>query len=1830
MMHLRKPLKLKEIQEPKLKYLLNILAQDGLNLELGINEPQLSEKLAAKFDCYKPRTPMSWLHILYHDQLTTPSETLDHICEGTLKQKRITMLGALRDFIYLGGYLEKIQNLDEAKASHVFIEALETNYHNEKLIDKSQKETLKQNDLGITYLVTLLPELPSFNVNASCYLFVENRFVSPLEYALGHNSTRVVAPLEIIQGLLNSPELGFYHYDYDLYQILRETNHYDAIKLLIDHGIHMDESDTTLAWPEQKKSPTTPHLSFDTVQLLLDFPGDLSYRILLKIFGSTLDVMGRIGIVNDLIFAQMLKGLLTILKTQENEHKNDLSKQLEAKLEKLFRLNADSQQRKVLVSTFVAPVVDFAKNLTEAKTLGEIIESHFEATLKDSKFPPYALLTDKHRLANSPAPQTALEYYISTDRILDAQILLMYASVREQESTELNAIKKAIYYKKLKGLYTLITQVDIKDPVVIFLYAMDPKNYQNPQNQFAVLTVLLKRMEIRHAISDPAYIAILKDYFYKLPKQSLHVLFKFLRPSIPFMVEGFHQWYLNLFKQDALTNDNHQLRQALFNYVEMNHPLPKPYSIILSNWMYAYYLHQKQLRCTESKEAKPNFFTTEDYELVASNQYWFAEHFNRQGQEFKVTACQLYHRSAYNLMSIKSLSLNAFDFIHPIYYLRRAIREDLTSSKAKVNLFKSLFKLLHKWFNHFGAQTGNLPITMYEAKNDVQRAFECFHESKVGDSEWRRILQCSFIVSKILANPLSKPDLAEILYIALSSFEQIKEPTEQDKRIAYRFKNSFSFYLSASRPPMTTHFISLYQKSISLIEELKLSDEASLSMLLENKMVLFKIYKKFSLKKTEELIILVQEVITIIGNLIKDTSILTPKLNSILLHCYDELCALYYIQTPLDQNKFYDSLTKKIALLERDPSNNGKLASAYAMMGNFFKTSDHQKTKKYLLNAIKMLDPKTLAGVDLANYIEWVLAFSDFYSKKLLAETQDQTLRLTEIFKITRHTMIQQSMGEVYPPLNIQIHQHLIQVLNNLTSFVKPDNHAKLRLAKLHCSLGDCLLKAKKFIEASFQYEKSLEIILTIHKWAIREDLGEYSSIQDKLCSMFLHKFILNFYESEYKDTNDVFSDRIISKAYEFSQACYNEINYLFKKQNNYSVARQNELYKFKCICEFYLTALAYTLNDLVTAQKHAVAFQTTYNLLSKKTNAIDQCHSQFFNFTVLQEMITNFLNSVAPTIKPDPVILSLPNNEFTLEDEPTIELKLEPTPEELERINREEEQKRVFAEEEERKKIAQEIANERMILKNQLSESISTLRKIKNLVIDKLVEIKNNFPKRLEMILGRNNSEDKELANNLSLELAEYEESLANLETYLSTVSEVKTDDLDKLHQTLEKITGFITDSRILLDESLPDFNLKTKDAAAPKDEIKRVNRTELVRASNQIRQDKKKERKTQLEELKNIEKLKREQHKLNRQRLAEESKRLVLQNTSPVVLVELKKDPISNQQTSDMASFWERAISTVVNMQQLLEISRESRRAAVVALPEIPGNKEMIIHFALLYNLLQFSRFRYRKNDAERDQLVDLRNMLIHHGAFQLADFKVYGQTVLDAAHSFCPSLRADIEVYFNKRKGFVPAHVKDKEIQFELHQLSTKGSFPDVELVNFLQNFHLEDKSVTSYSDMTERDRKSKVWTLIPYIQSIYQVLKEAKELSESNELQIRFMPHIQALKMLFTLCGEIHPIPKSRLECKNDYIRFCARCKVIRNWEAHEFKEFALKDVLKTAEMVEQWKPRRMKAPKPILIVPPGFTYANPAVMFSPAAAAGAGPGPDQSRLLNITYNHVHFS
>lgn len=1170
-------------------------------------------------------------------------------------------------------------------------------------------------------------------------------------------------------------------------------------------------------------------------------------------------------------------------------------------------------------------------------------------------------------------------------------------------------------------------------------------------------------------------------------------------------------------------------------------------------------------------------------------------------------------------MSIKSNSFNALDFINPIYYLRRAIKEAAPSNK--VDLFKNLFKLYKKWFIHYGPIQEKFPLTIDETKNDLHHTFECFGEIKVEDAEWRSLLQYSFVASKIFQNsPSSHPALTDICYIGLCCFEKIKEPTEQDKKAKIRLKESFIFNIG-NLDEKSPYFIPHYQKAINLIEEEKLHDQLSLGFLTGSKLSLFIIYRKFSLKTLDELVNLAQEIIKIIETVIKKYPILRVKLNPISIYCHDEICVLYH-NIPSYQDKFYENLAKKIELLEQEPKNeltDLKLATSHANMGKFFRESDRQKAKHHLLTAIKLVDFQNLTGKELTNYIEWVLIFSDFYAKKLLIETQDQTLRLTQIFKHTRHIMVQHSMGEkTYQELNIKIHQHLIETLNNLTHFVKPDTHAKTRLAKVHCSLGDFLFKEP--LEANFHYEKALDSLLTVNKLAIRDEIAEYVSIQDKLCYKFINKFQIEFFECEDKTKNESLSDKSISKAYEFALICYTEANYLFKNQHKYPANCLNELYKSKCIGEFYLSALAYCKNDLGSAQKYALAFQTTYDQFIKKLNKLpDQFASHFFTLTELQKIITKFLKSIIPTIEPTHK-KSSSRSEFTLEEEPPTEVKHELTPEELERIKKEDEEKRIAAEEQERKQLAQKIIHERLFLQNKLADSIYHLKQTKNQIIDKLIGIKNLLPKRLEIIRGRNTTQDNELAHELELELVEYDHSLTNLENNISMVSEVKTDDLEKLQQTIEKTISFIKDARVLLDESLPDFNLKTKDAAAPKDEIKRVDRTEQVRAFNQNRQNKRKEKKALLDELKVAAKLKREEHKLNRQHLIEESKHSESPNIE-TTSVEVKT-PTSIQQTTDVALFWERAISTVVNMQQLLEISRESKKAAVIPIPGIPGNQEMIIHFALLYNILQFSRFRYRKNDMEKDQLVDLRNMLIHHGAFQLADFKVYGQTVLDAANSFCPSLREDIEVYFNKRRGFVSQPVKEKEIQFELQQLSKKGSFPDVELVNFLQKFHLEDRSVTSYSDMTEKNRKSKVFLLIPYIQSIYQVIKEVKELTESHELQNRFMPHIQALKMLFTLCGEIHPIPKSRVDCKNDYIRFCARCKVIRNWEAHEFKEFSLKDVLKTAEIVEKWKLRPVTVANPVInLVPSGFTYDNAAVLFSPAAT-GAGPGPNQSPLLNV--------
>lgn len=262
-----------------------------------------------------------------------------------------------------------------------------------------------------------------------------------------------------------------------------------------------------------------------------------------------------------------------------------------------------------------------------------------------------------------------------------------------------------------------------------------------------------------------------------------------------------------------------------------------------------------------------------------------------------------------------------------------------------------------------------------------------------------------------------------------------------------------------------------------------------------------------------------------------------------------------------------------------------------------------------------------------------------------------------------------------------------------------------------------------------------------------------------------------------------------------------------------------------------------------------------------------------------------------------------------------------------------------------------------------------------------------------------------------------------------------------------------------------------------------------------------------------------------------------------------------------------------------------------------------ENITHYSLLYTMSRCFHALKRYKDfggqtsaaLPKEDVEDFRNMIIHHGAIEADKSSVINtaeQLYRDLPKDLIDRKNAHQLLELKLEQDQILKLIRSYKLTTDLDRFSVDCSYPlvvdDMPLYQQLFKYHdAKTEANTSNEKMMEV-----VWTkVVPIIKNIMTALLKAhpsEPLSQKDQEKFYecYLPHLQALKMLLTICGEFRTedhcdnIVKQmqHLEVKDDvaddssqtatkesigdsilFYKFLGQCRSIRNKVAHDFPE-----------------------------------------------------------------------
>ncbi len=230
---------------------------------------------------------------------------------------------------------------------------------------------------------------------------------------------------------------------------------------------------------------------------------------------------------------------------------------------------------------------------------------------------------------------------------------------------------------------------------------------------------------------------------------------------------------------------------------------------------------------------------------------------------------------------------------------------------------------------------------------------------------------------------------------------------------------------------------------------------------------------------------------------------------------------------------------------------------------------------------------------------------------------------------------------------------------------------------------------------------------------------------------------------------------------------------------------------------------------------------------------------------------------------------------------------------------------------------------------------------------------------------------------------------------------------------------------------------------------------------------------------------------------------------------------------------------------------------------------NKPEIVHFALLYNIFrcfQSLKMYQQKGGSTRsinpDEIINLRNMIIHHGATT-----AHPEIVAEFAAEINAKLPKDILKLTNRSlSGFELPDNRRQELmaEFNLLEPSVKYSpfldhsmlvLDDTPLYIKLVAFHEEKVDNNNVAETCD----SILETFIPKMKDILSKLVKGISMDSGITVEHFFDTlyfELQALRMLGSICGEFEAYFKKTHKDKN-LLEFLAICRTdVRNHVAHD--------------------------------------------------------------------------
>lgn len=262
----------------------------------------------------------------------------------------------------------------------------------------------------------------------------------------------------------------------------------------------------------------------------------------------------------------------------------------------------------------------------------------------------------------------------------------------------------------------------------------------------------------------------------------------------------------------------------------------------------------------------------------------------------------------------------------------------------------------------------------------------------------------------------------------------------------------------------------------------------------------------------------------------------------------------------------------------------------------------------------------------------------------------------------------------------------------------------------------------------------------------------------------------------------------------------------------------------------------------------------------------------------------------------------------------------------------------------------------------------------------------------------------------------------------------------------------------------------------------------------------------------------------------------------------------------------------------------------------PEELSNK--IWQCALLYNYIRtavaFSQY-HGTSVTQQDVTINLRNMLIHHGAGQVSQM-----AVLDSAPTFVETLSKNALRLHKPNTITLDLSQQDLSTmmevfglfkdQDELDKFALRPACPVLEDLALIRNLektplykelasHLEAKQDNNVSPKKVLDD---VKILMPLILQIYEQTQKTlrQDNRGKNYFEEHFFAHIDALKMLLTMCGEYYYFIKNIDRTNDDakefelFMRYCH--DNIRNPVGHRFPDCDFAVLIEAIHRMKQIK------------------------------------------------------